>query len=529
MSKMLCKLAALMTAVLMLASVFAGCGAAPAANTGETTAGTTQAEATTVAPAGTTKEALAEVTLRIYFPSEKRSATDEVWAAIGDKFKDTLNARFEINFIPFNDYTDKLVVMSASGDKYDMNFDGNWLSYPKMVNKGAYLVLNDLLPQYAPNTYAALQKADSLTAASVNGQIMCIPWEMKMNQQRQFPHWRQDVAEKAGLKYENGSIKTIEDLDKFLHEAKKAVPADLKLFGWDSDDLGSINRTLLARDEMDVLEFHNFAVSINDDKCVIVPIEQAPAFREAAKYAKNWTDAGILPKNLMVDKEQISAGYRNGKVFASNGSHEWAFADAGFADPSWKQGYSELYAEKKSPNRSALANITCINKNAANPERALMFLDMLTTNQELYDLVMYGIKDKTYVLNGETADFPAGLTAANSSYLDWQGQWAWWKPQFMRPTQTYPQGFWQREGEFASSAVSVGSKLDGLFFNTDSIKNEIAKRDQVNTEQGKLIQYGLVTDSDKAVDEYIQKQKDAGLDKITAELQKQVDAFLATR
>lgn len=528
MSKRLCKFAAVLVAVMMLASIFAGCGSAKV-QPEETQQAEQPAAAEQPAQEDKAKEELKEVTLKFYFPSEKRSATDEVWNTIGEKFKDQLNAKFEVNFIPFNDYTDKLTVMSASGDKYDMNFDGNWLSYPRMVNKGAYLALNDLLPKYAPNTYAALQKAGSLQAASVKGNIMCVPWEMKMNQQRQFPHWRQDVAQKAGLNYANESIKTIEDLDKFLHEAKKVVPAELKLFGWDNDDLGSISRTLLARDEMDVLEFHNFAVSINDDKCTIVPIEQTPAFKEAAKYAKNWTDDGILPKNLMVDKVQISAAYRNGEVFASNGSHEWAFADAGFADKSWIQGYSELYADKKSPNRSALANITCINKNAANPERALMFMDLLSTSQELYDLALYGIKDKTYVLNGETADFPAGITAANSSYLDWQGQWAWWKPQFMRPTQTYPKGFWQKEGEFASTPVSVASKLDGLFFDTDSIKNEIAKRDQLNTEQGKLIQYGLVKDSDAAVDEYIQKQKDAGLDKIVAELQKQIDAFLASK
>ena len=173
--------------------------------------------------------------------------------------------------------------------------------------------------------------------------------------------------------------------------------------------------------------------------------------------------------------------------------------------------------------------MTCINKNAANPERALMFLDLLTTNQEFYDIVLYGIKDKTYVLNGETADFPAGMTTANSSYIDWTGQWAWWKPQFMRPTTTYGKGFWEREAEFASGGTCVPNVLDGLFFDTEPIKNEIAKRDQISTEFGKLIQYGSVADPDKAVKDYIQRQKDAGLDKIVAELQKQVDAFLASK
>ena len=45
----------------------------------------------------------------------------------------------------------------------------------------------------------------------------------------------------------------------------------------------------------------------------------------------------------------------------------------------------------------------------------------------------------------------------------------------------------------------------------------------------KLLQYGAVRDVDKSMEEYIQKQKDAGLDKILTEVQKQVSAFLAAK
>ncbi|WP_240420151.1 DUF3502 domain-containing protein [Paenibacillus periandrae] len=40
---------------------------------------------------------------------------------------------------------------------------------------------------------------------------------------------------------------------------------------------------------------------------------------------------------------------------------------------------------------------------------------------------------------------------------------------------------------------------------------------------------GAVKDADKAVSEYIEKQKAAGLGRIIVEVQKQVDAFIAAK
>lgn len=510
---------------MMLVSAFTGCGIAKTADT--QTSGEKTAAAEVSVPKDT-NEALEEVTLKFYFGGEKKPEVDNVWNAVSEKYKDQLNAKFEINFIPFNDYTDKLLVMTASGDKYDMNFDGNWLSYAKMINKGAYLPLNEVLPKYAPTLYADLDSKGVLGAATVGGKIMCVPWSMKMNQQHQFLTWRTDLLEKAGLSYAKDSVKTIEDLDKFLHDVKKAIP-DIATFGWDISNSGPALSILMNRDGYYSIDFHSVCFDINDPAAKIIPTEQTKSYKEAAQYVKKWFDDGIIPLDLMVTKEQVSTAYRNGKYAAVITTHEWAFNNTPFADASWKQETSHLYPDNKIPNRSALANVMALNLNAANPERAIMFLELMNVEKDLYDLVMYGIKDKTYILDGEKAVIPAGMNPQTTNYLEWQGQWALWKPQFMRPTDLYPAGFWTKEAEFASTPACIPNVLDGLFMDSTTIQNEIAKRDQIESEQGKLLQYGAVKDLDKSLEEYIQKQKDAGLDKVLEEVQKQVDAFLADK
>lgn len=523
------KITALVVALLFALTALTACGTAAPAKTAEKTGDTAASEPAKTA-AATEKAKLDPVKLRLFFMNDKKAATDEVWTAVGEKFKDQLNATFEVNFIPAGDYISKLMVMSSSGDNWDANYDGAWMAYNQIVQKGGYLPVNDLLPQYAPTLNSTLQAAGTLKAVTVDGKIMAVPWTMKGNE-HPFLVWRSDLLDKAGLKYEQSSIKTYDEFLAFLDAVHKALP-DMKMVIPDNNSFpgGNFNIELL-KDEYFNLTFHGFVFSMNDAQCNIVGIETLPLFKEALQLRKKQYDAGLIAKDAMVDKTEASQYWKNGMIPYTVTSHEWAFANASFSDPNAKLEYSQLYPDKKYYNRSPTGNLMAINKNAANPERAMMFFELMETSQELYDMVMYGIKDKTYALNGNAADFPAGMTGATSNYMEWGGQWAMWKPQFMRPTAQYSEGFWKREGEFASTPNHIPSPIDGLSFNADAIKNELAQRDQILAELGKPLAAGIATggNTDKAIDDMIAKLKSAGYDKIVAELNKQVQAYLAAQ
>lgn len=522
MSRKYLRLMAVVLVVVMLAVVAAGCGSNKITDDKQST----QSTSTVVEPV---KEELKEVTLRFYFPGDKKPATDDVWNAIGDTFKDQLNAKFQINYVGWSDFPTKMTIIAASGDNYDMNFDANWTGlYPKMLNANAYLTLNDLLPKYAPKLYDMVSSSGALKACTVSGNVVSIPWTLTQNQARRYVNWRLDIADKYGLSYSKDSIKTVEEFDKFLYDARKVLPKDIDVIKWNNNNYSDILSILLNKYELVKLDFHGLVFDLNDPACKLIPIEQTQAYKESVDLVKKWANDGIISKNMMVDKSDLNADFRSGKLLANFSTHEWANANWGFSDATAKTQVSELYSDKKSYNRSSLSNAVALNKNAANPERTLMFLEMVQTNKDLYDMVMYGIKDKTYVLDGDKAAYPQGITAQNSNYMDWHGQWAMWSPEFMRPTDTYPAGFWKGEAEFAKSTNNFANKIDGLLLNTDNIKNEIAKRDQLETDTGKILQYGAANNKDAALSDYIEKQKAAGLDKILADLQKQVDDYLAS-
>ncbi len=525
MKKKTRNLTALLLALLVTCTAFAGCGSAgttagssDSAKPEATAASSETAAASEAAPSA---EGLKPVTLHFYFFDGKKADTDKVWAAISEKYKDKLNATFDVQFIAGTDYTQKMLVKAASGDKWDLNFDSDWTSYYQMIAKDAYMNLDELLPKNAPDLYASYQAAGVLESAKSKGHIVSLPWTMSMTF-RPFYQWRGDLVKAAGLTIDPASVKTVEDVDTIARQLKAAFP-DKKIIenagveGW------------LAKYSMAQLA-HSYVIDLNDAKCTVVPIEQTAAFKEMALQAKKWQDDGLIWKDVLTDKTDHNQLIDQGLLISKWGTHEFANSNRGWADKGAYWDSNVLYAANKQINRSPLSNLVAIPRTSENPDRALMFMNLLETDREMYDMVHYGILDTTYKLNGEEAVYPEGMTSANSTYMDWGGRWALWKPQFMRPDAMYSKDFWVKEAEFVKSMPSnIVSPLDGFNFDVTNVKTEVSQRDQIYGDANKMINVGLAGDAEKAVNDLIASQKTAGADKITAELQAQVDAFLATK
>ncbi|MFD0671237.1 extracellular solute-binding protein [Cohnella sp. GCM10027633] len=461
-----------------------------------------------------------EVTLTFYMLGDKKSATDKVWAKVSDYVKGKgLNVRFSVKFIPVNDFKKEMLVLAASGSKWDMNFDADWQSYREMAANGAYMSLNELLPTYAPNLYEKYKALKVLQATEVNGNITALPWTIQMNQ-RPYAQWRSDLTKKAGIDPTPDSIRTIEDLDVFLHVLKKAFP-NAKL-------TRSLPRDVyMLRDEWVDIGFHGMGFYLNDPNVTILPVEQQPFFLESARMARKWFADGILNKDTGIDTADGATLWKQGNMVFTLQSHEWVSANQGFIDPSFEQESSLLYPDKRYVNRSPVANVVAINRNSEHPDRVLRFLDMLETDRVLYDLVQYGIEGETYVLRGDgSVDYPKGMGTPTSNYMEWGGQWGLWRLQFMRPTPTYGEGFWDREREFAIQSRNVDSPISGLFISEDNIRAELLKRDELINQYGGPLELGTAAGTEQAVEDYVRMQDNDGLKRILAEAQSQVDAYL---
>ena len=489
------KVLAMLVAAVMCAALFAGCA--------------TEAETGYV-----TESELEEVTLRFIFFDTKRPATDQVWNAISEKFREELNVKFDVQFIAGSDYADRILTMAAAGERWDLNFDGDWLSYYRMANLGAYMTLNDLMPVYAPDLYAAYEASGVLGAATVNGNIVAMPWGNVMSNRPYF-QWRGDLIDA-----DPADINTIEDVEELLYRLQEMYPGKYIVENADP------NAFFLKHN---LIDFGNeFVYDATSDVITVQHKATTPAYRERAQYAEKWQMDGLIWADVLLDNLDHNVLINQGQLITKWGTYEFSRSARAWIEPDAHWGFAELYPGHLYQNRTALANLVAIPRTSANPERTLMFLNLLETNQELYDMVHYGILGLTYELNEDgSARFPDGMDPSSSNFMLWQGRWGLWKPHFMRGDFEFPRGFWYDELVHArSNPNNIVSALDGFNFNAEPVVVEMSQISAIFETMEDLLDVGLAGDADAAIDKLIADLERAGLDRVTEEMQRQVNAFL---
>jgi putative aldouronate transport system substrate-binding protein len=520
------KITAAAAVISLTVTLLAGCGSSSSQTSSSDSASSSQTSSSeTSGSSGSTAAAAADlkpVTLTFWSCGDKPKAQDDVLAAFCEKYKSQLNIdKIDFNYVSFGDYEDKMTSLVAGGDDFDGCYVADWILYTKMANKGAFLELNDLLTQYAPSLYSTYQQAGVVNACSIDGQMVALPWLQKKSS-KPIILFRKDLADKYGVDYSD--LSTIEKLDAFFEEAKSKIP-DITVFesGFPrgntySDVLAILN----CKYNMDNMSYHMFT---NNFDTTLIPMEQTDMFKETVTWMKKWYDEGIVSKNEL--SETDTNEFNDGKTFARVGLYEDAVkASYSFQVDGAELGWAEPYPDGKYRYDSPLNNAFAINKNAANPERVLMLLELLDTDEEAYDMFMYGIEGTTYVVNSDgSIGYPAGQDSTNSTYLDWF-KWPFVRTQFEKPSGSNTKEAIDTTNKWLGKSTLIVAPLTGFNPDTSSIKTQLAQRDQLYDEQGKLLLAGIVdTDTDTAIQSYIDAQKAAGLNDIMTYLQGEADKF----
>lgn len=220
--------------------------------------------------------------------------------------------------------------------------------------------------------------------------------------------------------------------------------------------------------------------------------------------------------------------FAHGKTFARLDLMGDALGGIAFTDSDAEYAYVELYPEGQYNYDSAMNNALAVNRNAANPERLLLLLELLDTNQEAYDLFMYGIHGETYDLDETgTVQYPEGQSMASSEYLGWPG-WAFKRIKFDRPSGKYTSEVQELEKEWLEKDNFTVSPLDGFGPDTKPIMEQMEERSRLYEEEGLLLLAGILKGKgvEEAVDDYIDAQEKAGTAVILDFLQKEADQFI---
>ncbi|WOC31640.1 MULTISPECIES: DUF3502 domain-containing protein [Caproicibacterium] len=512
-------------AAAMLMTSAAGCGNSSSSSSG----GDTPTASTTASATSSKVDTSKEVKLKMYLLGDKPADFDKVYAEINKELKAKINATVDVSFLSWAEHDQKYSLLFSSGEDFDLIFTAaGWAHYETTASKkGFYKLTDDFLNTYAPDVKKVVPE-EAWKQATINGGVYMVPnYNIEFGQE--CVAVRGDLMKKYGFK----DITSTKDLESFCDKVAKNEK-NITPFGAQGKALQYTY--LLNRNhwkEITGTPLTLFAFQNNDlNNTKVISVAETQQFRQYAKEMKTMQQKGYWSKDALSTKDTRSDAFLQGKAACmvwNVGSCASYSEQANKDHPDWNCNVYDLFPNDKKTINVYTNNGIAINARSKNPERAMMAIDQFMTNKKIYDLAAYGIEgehykavgDKKYVTGPKADRYPAN-TACN---------WGWNNENLTRsydltnadPARIKAQNLtdaWKKSPAEAHPLLSFS-------FSEDKVKTQVSVMNTLISQYMDPICCGLVDDPDKAVDEFVAKLKQAGLDQVKAEIQRQADERVA--
>ncbi|ALS29484.1 ABC transporter substrate-binding protein [Paenibacillus sp. 32O-W] len=524
------KLSALLLAIALLFGL-AACSGSGGGNAGTESTGGTK-------PAGTSNEGndqaadtskFVKISYVVLGDKPKNGQFEKVLAEVNKRMKEKINAELEWKWVEWADWQTKYNLLLASGEPIDLITIGtDWLDTWGNAQRGAFKPLDELLPKYAPQTWKEIPEED-WAESKYKGQIVLIPENDYTQWVNHGFFYRGDWAKEAGI---TEPIKDWEGIGKYLQFIKDTKP---DVIPWDAVASTSIwggfvqSYTDMLELPMSTGYLPVFAAKSYDEKYTAASPVFEDTFVKFAEMMKEWADKGYWREDVLNNKNDTRASLRAG-LTGMDQHHTQTFSGLRVTMDRDQPG-SELqmfpFARTRGNNLLELSIThggTSVGARSKNPERALMAYDLIRNDEEIYHLINYGIEGVQYEVKDGKRVQPEGYDETRDSF--YSNFWGGRVDKFEIPSvNTWDQIEETLYAEY--DKIKKPYPYGQFVFDKTPVEAELTAITQVTGEMGPAITYGKAGDPAKAVEEFRNKLKTAGYEKVLAELQRQLDEFKA--
>ena len=449
---------------------------------------------------------------------KEESGIAMVQDAMNALLEEKLNCNVTLTFIPFGNYAEQTTLMLSSGEGADL-LPVYMIPLPTCANAGQIIPLDELLDQYGAGIKE--QIGDYIECGRVGDAIYGITTGRDLASTQGFC-MKKDIADKYEIDYAN--ITTLEQLEEALMKVKEGEPnmwpvavsagENIRNWGWDplGDDM--INLGVLA----DMAQ-----------EPTVVNLYETEQYKNLCETMYDWMQKGLIQADAVNTTETASTLMTAGTAFGYFTNLKPGYAEENTASLGYEVVVCEIVDALASTNNVSRATWT-ISSGCDNPEAAMKVLNELYTNADLSNLYMYGIEGTHYKVleeggatNGQDIiDYADGVDVTTTTY---RKSGTWLQPnQFIGHT-WYPSApdYWDATREFNDTALK--SVAFGFTYDSINVTNEVTACTNVVNKYHKALLCGALN-PDETLPQFNQELKDAGIDAIIAEKQKQLDAWL---
>ncbi|MGG4482502.1 ABC transporter substrate-binding protein [Paenibacillus illinoisensis] len=431
---------------------------------------------------------------------------NKVMEEVSKYTKEKINATVTMKMVDWGDYPQKMQVNVASGEPMDILFTSSGgFDYVQNARKGAFLELDELLPKYGKDLMDTIDPA-FLSGSKVDGHNYGIPANKELPQQEV---WRFNKTLLDKYKLDISNIRTLDSLEPLLKTIKENEPS-VTPFAMDKNYVPYVPYDY-------VIQNLPMAIKLDTTDYKLVNILETPEMKEALTTMNKYYKAGY------VSAEAATTGSTNDLTTSGNWFLDRAQTQP-LADNQWSASYG--YPVVSTPasdaiitNTSVQGSIMAISANSEYPEKAMEFLNLLNTDPVLRNMVDSGIEGTHY----KKVDDTHMENLAESKNYD-MPSYSLGNNMLLYLNNNDPDNKWDEFKKF--NAEGVNSPILSFNFDASNVSTELTAVQNVKEQYWAALMTGTL-DPATNLDQVIEKFNQAGLEKVMAEAQSQLDAWRA--
>ena len=541
----------LLAMIMVLSIVLAGCSKTAETPAADETPATTEPAETTdntetpEAPEETAEPALEQKTIQLMITGAgKQANSDKVWAAFNEQLQQYVpNTTVEFIDVPFEEYSEKFSQVLASGEGVDLAWTGWLVDKPTNINDGNLMPLDDLLAEYGQGIVDVLGENVVEIHRNADGNIYYLPsWQGLCGERRGWlvvteiaelagDTWIEDTE--AALNKWRNNYSGIEDFQAVLDQATKYLAAAKeagklgagintgRAFGWSMYN-GMYSFLGVGGAEI--------GITYCDGTFTVKDGVAGEHYKLYAKTMADWYKEGYIRSDIMsVDTSTLTTP-KNGEitdttyVFSCDPYLTEADQDAVTADAGMDMTY--LPVEENASLILGGDTSYAIPYCADEPERAMMVLNAIYSQPDLYNTLIYGIEGEDYTKNADgtiTTSYAGASPTADDSY----GIQRWiigsCKNALIN-NGTDPNYYADLEALEATAQVNP---FLNFTFDRTNVEGICASILNVYYEYGPQLDNGVAGDNwEELYNNYMAARKDAGIEELVTEFQNQLNAYI---
>lgn len=446
-----------------------------------------------------------------FWASTEPADLDKVFEHLSEKTKEKIGVTVKPFTVNMANYPQQINLMLSSGEQIDiMCMYYEW--FQSMYAKGHLKDITDLLESDGQGIIDAIGR-DFLNAGKIDNKQYALTTNRDLAKEYGFL-FDKEMAERNNIDLD--SIKTFEDVEKALEVIKTNEPEVTPLIGTENT---SATEYLIPG--LDLLGDGLGALLNYGEDMKVVNYFASDEYMEMAKMMRRWYEKGFISEDVVTAGENARSYFKAGTAFADLTSMK-----PGYAFKESKTIGKEMVQVGVVPTTTNTTVVQTIQwtipENTEYPEKAMQLLNLMYSDEEIMNILAWGIEGEHYqILDSGLIDYPEGITGETSGYNLNYG-WMFGNQFITHVWNGDSPTIWEETDEFNKSAKK--SKAFGFAYDSANVKTETAACANVVSEYGISLTSGMV-DPETVIPEFLKKLESAGIDKVVAEKQAQLDKW----